>query len=176
MTFNDLFTCKTHNAACTWVMKLPTNFNGMTFVHKGTIYPSQDALIGIANDGGWWHIDLDKMKLKKLGSYGKGYTSSGDAFSVLGVGTYATVKKSGSLSDVLVQVDPKTGKVLKDLGSIGATNLWGLAWWDGVFYGFSSTSNVWDINVKTGKGTNLKGFTGTKAAWWGAGVSTEAQF
>ncbi len=176
VTFGDLFTCKTTNAKCTWLMKLPTSFNGLTFVHKGTIYPAQDALIGVANDGGWYHVDYQATppKLKKLGSYGSGYTSSGDAFSVLGIGTYATVKKSGVGGDVLVRVDPKTGKVLQDLGGIGASNLWGFAWWDGVFYGFASNGAVWDIDVKTGKGKQLSGFTIPKAAWWGAGVSTEA--
>tara|TARA_B100001094_G_scaffold309505_1_gene343215 strand:+ start:141 stop:1460 length:1320 start_codon:yes stop_codon:yes gene_type:complete len=175
VTFTDLFKCKTQTASCSWVMKLPTQFNGLTFVHKGTVYPSQDALIGIANNGGWWHIDLINNKVIKLGSYGSGYSSSGDAFSVLGVGTYATVKKSGVSEDVLVKVNPKTGKVISDLGVIGANNLWGLAWWGGVFYGFSSNTNVWEIDEKSGKGKSLQGFSGSKAPWWGAGVSTEAQ-
>ena len=174
VTFGDLFVCKSNTAKCSWIMKLPTSFNGLTFVHKGTIFPNHDALIGVANDGGWWHVDYQAAKLTKLGSYGSGYTSSGDAFSVLGVGTFATVVKSGSSGDHLVSVDPKTGKVLKDFGSIGASGLWGFAWWDGVFYGFASNGTVWNINITTGKGSQVSGFTIPKAAWWGAGVSTEA--
>ncbi|MCO4762180.1 MAG: hypothetical protein KC502_11790 [Myxococcales bacterium] len=176
VTFGDLFVCKTTNAKCTWLMKLPTSFNGLTFVHKGTIYKEEDALIGVANDGGWYHVDYkaNPPKLKKLGSYGTGYTSSGDAFSVLGVGTFATVKKSGVSGDALVQVDPKTGKVLKNFGAIGASSLYGFAWWDGVFYGFASNGSVWDVDIKTGKGKKLTGFTIPKVSWWGAGVSTEA--
>lgn len=174
VTFSNLFVCKSDTAKCTWLMQLPTSFNGLTFVHKGTIYPNHDALIGIANDGGWWHVDYQQNKLKKLGSYGSGYTSSGDAFSVLGVGTFATVKKSGKAGDHLVRVNPKTGKVLQDYGAISASNLWGFAWADGVFYGFGSNGQVWDVNVKTGKGKPLTGFSIPKVSWWGAGVSTEA--
>ncbi len=176
VTFNNLFTCATANATCKWLMSLPTSFNGMTFVPIGTVYKDKEALIGIANNGGWYRVDYQAAKpgLKLLGSYGAGYSSSGDAFSVLGVGTFATVKAPGVSGDALVKVDPKTGKVIQNLGAIGASNLYGFAWWDGVFYGFASSGQVWDINVTTGKGKLLSGFNIPKVSWWGAGVSTEA--
>ena len=178
VTFNDLFTCTTFNAACTWLMKLPTSFNGMTFVPMGTVYKDKEALIGIANNGGWHQIDFQAAvpTIKQLGSYGAGYTSSGDAFSVLGIGTFATVNKTGVSGDVLVEVEPTTGKVIKDLGAIGGSALYGFAWWDGVFYGFASSGQVWDVDVATGKGKQLSGFNIPKVSWWGAGVSTEAAF
>lgn len=175
VTFGDLFVCTTATAKCSWQMKLPTSFNGLTFVPIGTVFADQEALIGIANNGGWHLIDFKAAKpsLKQLGSYGSGYTSSGDAFSVLGIGTFATVKKGGVSGDVLVKVDPKTGKVLQDLGAIGASDLYGFAWFDGVFYGFAASGQVWDIDVGTGKGKLLGGFSIPKVSWWGAGVSTE---
>ena len=174
ITFSDLFVCKTSDAKCSWVMSLPTSFNGMTFVHSGTIYPDQDALIGIANDGGWHHVQFNASppKIVKLGSYG-GYGSSGDAFSVKGVGTFATVTKAGSSSDLLVSVDPKTGKVLAEVGKTGVSGLWGVAWLDGAAYGFSSGGSVYVIDIQTGVAKPVSGVAVPKASWWGAGVSTE---
>jgi hypothetical protein len=179
VTFNDLFSCNSKTAACTWVMDLPESYNGLTFVPKGTVKKATDALIGVANSGKWTLLDFDATPptSQVLGSYGSGYTSSGDAFSVAGVGTFATVKKTGQLSDYLVEINPATGAVIKEIGATGATNLWGFAWWDGVFYGFSSNSNVYAINTTTGQATPLTtGWTVPSAAWWGAGVSTEALF
>lgn len=174
ITFGDLFVCKPSDAKCVWVMSLPTSFNGMTFVHAGTIYPDQDALIGIANDGGWHHVQFNANppKIVKLGSYG-GYGSSGDAFSVKGIGTYATVTKFGTSSDLLVSVDPKTGKVLAEVGPTGVSGLWGVAWLDGSAYGFSSTGSVYTIDIQTGAAKSVTGVTVPSASWWGAGVSTE---
>ncbi len=176
ITYTDLFTCKTSNAACTWLMTLPQSFNGMTFVHSGTIYPDQDALIGIANSGGWYHVQYaaSPPAVVQLGSYGSGYGSSGDAFSVKGIGTFATATKLGSPSDVLVKVDPMTGKVLSEVGATGVYGLWGVAWWQGVAYGFSSGGTIYEIDLKTGKAKSLSGFQMPSASWWGAGVSTEA--
>lgn len=176
ITYTDLFTCKASTAACTWIMTLPQSFNGMTFVHSGTIYPDQDALIGIANSGGWYHVQYaaSPPAVVQLGSYGFPYGSSGDAFSVKGIGTFATATKVGSFSDVLVEIEPKTGKVLKEVGATGVSGLWGVAWWQGVAYAFSSGGTIYEIDLKTGKAAPLSGFQLPSASWWGAGVSTEA--
>ena len=176
VTFNNVFSCSHVTAKCKWLAKLPTSFNGLTFVPKGTVEPNKDALIGIGNDGSWNHIVIkgNTATVKKLGSYGSGYTSSGDAFSVKGVGTFATVVK-GAGGDKLIEVDPKTGKLIKLVGNIGASSLWGFAWSNSVFYGFSSNGKVYRIDEATGAGTPLAGITiPIGVSWWGAGVSTRA--
>ncbi len=176
ITNDDLFTCTVEGAKCTWLAALPSIFNGLTFVPKGTVSPTEDTLIGISQDGAWTQITFagSKVSLKKLGTYANGWLSSGDAFSVEGIGTYATLKGKGN-SDSLASIDPKTGKILKVIGETGAKGLYGLAWWSGVFYAFSSDSNVYTLDVSTGKASVIKGIqapTGIK--WWGAGVSTRA--
>lgn len=175
ITHDDLFECSL-TAKCKWLAALPETFNGMTFVPKGTVDPVAEALIGISEDGDWTRISIagTKVTLKKLGSYGGGWLSSGDAFSVIGIGTYATLKGK-STTDSLALVDPKTGKIQKIIGETGVKNLFGLAWWAGVFYGFSSDGNAYTLDVTSGKATKVQGIaTPQGVKWWGAGVSTRA--
>ena len=178
VTFSDLFKCDSKTAKCTWLAALPESFNGLTFVPKGTAKPNDEALIGIANSGAWNLIEVTgtSAKVTKLGSYG-GYSSSGDAFSVETIGTFATVKDANSFggTDILVQVDPKTGAVIKKIGNTGVSDLWGFAWFNGKFYGFSDDTNVYEINTTTAKATTTKAFkVPSGVQWWGAAVSTRA--
>ncbi len=178
ITDHDVFICEAATAACKWVTKLPGTgtFNGLSFVPKGTIDPGE-TLIGIGTDGSWNKIDFTgaAAKVTKLGDYGGTWLSSGDAFSVEGIGTYATLKKSTGGNDSLAQIDPKNGKIIQVIGDTGVKQLFGFAWWSGVFYGFSNDGNVYTLDVGTGKATIVKGITVPKGAqWWGAGVSTRA--
>jgi len=178
ITDHDLFDCAVATAACKWVTKLPGSgtFNGLSFVPKGTI-DAEETLIGIGTDGSWNKIDFTATaaKVTKLGDYGGTWLSSGDAFSVEGIGTYATLKKSGGNSDSLALVEPKNGKLIKVIGETGVKQLFGFAWWQGIFYGFSADGNVYTLDVDTGKATKVKGITVPAGAqWWGAGVSTRA--
>lgn len=178
VTYKDVFVCDIASAACKWLAKLPTNastFNGLTFVPKGTVDPVTDALIGISEDGSWNHVQIGggTAKIVKLGDYGGKWLSSGDSFSVEGIGTYATLK-GVSPTDSLALIDPKTGKATI-IGETGVKSLFGLAWWSGVFYAFSSDGNVYTLDVTTGKATPVKGIAiPAGAKWWGAGVSTRA--
>jgi hypothetical protein len=178
LTDHDVFECQVASADCKWLTKLPGTgtYNGLTFVPKGTVDATQDVLIGIATDGSWDRIDYNgaTAKVTKLGQYGGGWLSSGDAFSVDSVGTYATMKGKGT-SDSLALIDPKSGKILQIVGETGAKQLYGLAWWAGVFYAFSNDGNVYTLDVKSAKASIVQGITvPTGAKWWGAGVSTRA--
>lgn len=175
VTFEDLFECGIETAKCQWIAKLPSPFNALTFVPKGTIDPIADTLIGVSDEGGWNKIAIigSTVKITELGSYGGGWLSSGDAFSVDTIGTYATLKGKGK-TDALAKVDPMTGKATI-IGETGAQGLYGLAWWNGVFYAFSSNGNVYTLDVQTGKATVVAGIVVPKdVKWWGAGVSTRA--
>lgn len=177
VTFYDLFECDPKTAACNWLASLPSQFNGLTFVPVGTVKATEEALIGIENSGGWNLIEVQgaSATIKKLGSYGA-YQSSGDAFSLEKVGTYATVK-AGMFggNDKLAEVDAKTGKVTKIVGDTGVTDLWGFAWFNQVFYGFASNGGVYSVDVTNGKATKATGFSVPNGvSWWGAGVSTRA--
>ena len=176
VTYTDLFACDRLNAKCTWLAKLPQEFNGLTFIPAGLIDSDKEVLVGIAGKGSWYRIDFGSggAKLMLLGGYGGGWLSSGDAFSVVGVGTYATLKKCNACDNYLAEVDPATGAVITIIGKTGsAKGLFGLAWFQGVFYAVSSDGNVYMLDVKTATPTPVtvvKVPAGTK--WWGAGVST----
>lgn len=177
ITHDHLFKCGVDSAKCTWLAAMPQVFYGMTLVPKGTVDPNADALIGIAQSGDWVRITVaaGKVTLKTLGSFGGGWLCSGDAFSVNTVGTLATVKKASGGNDSLAEVDPKTGKVLKIIGDTGVKNLFGLAWWDQVVYGFSSDGGIYEIDTGNGKASPIKDIAAPKGLkWWGAGVSTRA--
>lgn len=176
ITHTDLFQCDRFTAKCTWSVTLPDSYNGLTYVPEGVLSATEEALVGMGEDGSWNHIQiaLGKVKIKKIGAYGGGWLSSGDAFSVFGVGTFATLKGKGD-TDTLAKIDAKTGKIEKIIGETGAIGLFGLAWWGNVFYGFSKTGEIFTLDVQTGKATKatwLKAPEGV--SWWGAGVSTRA--
>lgn len=176
VTFGDVFACDKASAACKWLATLPQSFNGLTFVPKDTAVPGKAALIGIANSGDWNLIEVagGTAKVTKLGAYG-GFSSSGDAFSVEKVGTYATVKQGFLGGDKLVEVNPATGQVIKTIGDCGVGDLWGIAWTGGVLYGFAAAGGVYAIDVKTGKASAIPGLmVPNGVSWWGAGVSTRA--
>ena len=178
VTYGDLFQCNRENGKCVWLAKLPQEFNGLTFIPEGIIDPVQEALVGIAGQGTWYHIQFagGKVTLKAIGDYGGAWLSSGDAFSVVGVGTYATLKKSNGGDNYLAEVDPKTGSIIKIIGKTGsAKGLFGLAWWAGVFYAVSNDGNIYVLDVKTGDAIKVQGVSVPKGVqWWGAGVSTRA--
>jgi len=172
ITFSQLFTCHPGKAVCTLITSLPSSFNGMTLVPKGLLKPDQDTLVGVANNGGWYQIDLTlpTATLTKLGSYGVGYSSSGDAFSIEDVGTFAAVNKTGSSTDVLVSINPLNGNVISEVGPIGTyTSVYGLAASKSSAFAFNSGGEILEVNLVDGTTTLIKD---TTHSWWGAGVTT----
>lgn len=172
ITFHDLVTCHPETAQCWKLASLPTSFNGLTLLPRaGT--SAQDALIGVSNDGGWWRLDLvgGNVQMVFLGKHGGSYTSSGDAFSIEAVGTFASVK-DGSFSgpDKLVQLNPATGAVLREvLPLTGYRSVFGLAGWADQVFAFDETGDILVISLSTASvERTIKG----GKAWWGAGVRT----
>lgn len=151
---------------------LPTSFNGLTLVPKGILDPNKDVLVGTANNGDWYRLALMNgvFMAQKIGQYGAGYTSAGDAFSIENVGTFGAVNKTGVSGTVIVEVDPATGAVQKELATLaGFSAIYGLAGWQGLILAFSSGGEVFRIHPTSGEVTNL----GDKnISWWGAGVGT----
>jgi hypothetical protein len=163
---------------CTKLATLSQEFNGLTFVPEGMIDAGKEVLIGVANSGDWYRVDVaagaTSATLTKLGAYGGSYQWAGDTVGIIDDKVYATVT-TGALggNNHVVVVDPKTGKVTKDLGDCGAGSLYGVGYWGGTLYGFSSTGELFSIDLGTGKGTKVP-ITGGPTSWWGAGVRTSA--
>jgi hypothetical protein len=172
VTFDRAYVCNPQTAQCWNLGTLPTSFNGLTFIPAGTLDPLKDSLIGIGNNGSWNHLKImnGQVMVQQLGSYGPGYTSAGDSFSIEGVGTFAAVNKGGTPGTVIVTVDPLNGKVLSELATTnGYFNVYGLAGWEGLILAFDSSGQMIRIDPVTKMVTAL----GNKnVTWWGAAVGT----
>jgi hypothetical protein len=165
-TYTDLFVCHPQTAECWHIGSLSGSYNGLTFVPIGTMDQNVDALVAISGNGDWYRLDgyiTQQLTTTLVGGYGPGYLSSGDAFSIDGVGTWAAVNGSG-----IVIVDPIDGTVGGALPNVGSS-IWGLAGWIGEVFAFDSTGRVYSINPAAGTSTQI---ADTAHGWWGAGVRT----
>ena len=155
------------------VAPLTDNFNGLTFVPAGILDPTREVLVGATNgSGSLFRINLITGVATAIGSYGGGLISSGDVVAIIGGGMYATVTEANSTEpDMLASINPVTGVATVIGTDIGYENLWGVGYWGGTLYGFSSSGQVIAINRTTGRGTLL---TTQPAQFWGAGVTTAA--
>ncbi len=167
-------------AHCT-VFKTGSYPNSLTYLPAGTLLPNSEALVGYNRDS-YVQISTQNASVTTIGNLnpgpnGQNWESSGDIVSIIGDKTYLTVKPYGATSgtDSIVEVDPKTGKIVKIIGNTGFTKLWGLGYWAGVAYGFSATGQLASIDLTTGVGTAipLKNVP-AGLSFWGAGVTTAA--
>lgn len=178
ISFDDVFVIDPHSARCWRLAALPAEFNGLTLIPREETGEAEDALVGIANDGAWWRLTLvpglpglgAQVSLTRYGGFDAGWLSSGDVFSIVGVGTFASVDTATVDRDHLVQVDPKSGSILASVGPIGSYDqVWGLAGWTGRAYGFEAGGKVLVLDLATGAIITEKDMN---LAWWGAGVRT----
>jgi hypothetical protein len=179
VTFRDAFVCNPRSAACRWLGTLPPgDNNGLTFVPPGVLDPVDDVLIGTSG-GNWYQLTLagQRYQSNALGQYdNQGSTSSGDAFSLEGVGTFASVDFRGNASyDTLVAIDPATGNIQRSIvrftgGPGDFSQVWGLAGWtDGYVYAFDGSGAVLQVDLAS---ASYRVLVQTPHAWWGAGVRT----
>ncbi|MEZ4382973.1 MAG: MopE-related protein [Nannocystaceae bacterium] len=172
ITFNDLFVCNPNDAKCYYLADLPGgSTNGLTMIPPGVLDPNDDTLVAIANSGSWHKVTLigNQAMFTQIGSYGNGYSSSGDVFSISGVGTYGATDKQGVPgADVIVEANPMNGNVVSDIATLqGYSGIYGLAGWEGKIFAFNSSGQV--ILVDPNDGTyEVVAMTGN--SWWGAGV------
>lgn len=169
-SFSNMYTCHPQTAVCTNLGSLPSSFNGLTVVPSGTLIPDEQALIGISTSGDWYHLELvgGTVSSTSIGSYGSGYTSSGDAFSIENVGTFGAVNKPGFSNDYIIQVDPASGAMVSTVAELsGFSSVYGLAGWFGTVFAFDSSGTILEVDTASGAVNVIQ--TGGPS-WWGAGV------
>jgi hypothetical protein len=176
ISFDNIFVIRPDTAQAWRIASLPQSFNGLTLIPRGLIGAVDDVLVGVSNEGGWWRLDLSftgglaQLRTTLLGNYGGGWRSSGDAFSIEGVGTFASVNNGAAAGDSLVEVDPRTGivtRVVSPLGTYG--QVWGLAGWANRAFAFDAGGDIAALDLTTGQIVDRKA---TGKSWWGAGVKT----
>ncbi|AKV00846.1 hypothetical protein AKJ09_07509 [Labilithrix luteola] len=186
VTKTQLFKIDKTTATCTAMPSAAGLYpNSLSFVPKGTIDANAEALVGY-EDADYVRIDPATGEKTKIGSLGtSGLISSGDIVSVKGGSTYLTVKPGLNCktsectkcktNDCLVEVDPVTGKLKKNWGSVEHKDVFGLSFWGGRVYGFDQTGEVFEVTFGT---TQLATAPVTMASrpdglkFWGAGSAT----
>ena len=143
-----------------------------------------EALVGYADDK-YVRVDPTTGALTQIGllnnaaSGGVTWISSGDVVSIQNGGTYLTVKAQGAGAstggDRIVQVDPKTGALMRVIGPTGSPDVLGLGYWGGIAYGFTLAGTLIQIDLMTGAGTPIP-IPGAPSdlAFYGAGTTTVA--
>lgn len=171
-TTSGLFQVDTGTAACTKIGSSGTYPNSLSFVPKGTLDPDEDALVGYQGPA-YLRIDPVTGDMKILANISP-YTSSGDLVALPDGRAYLTAQGAGC-DDCLLQIDPASGAVLSVIGDIGYSGVWGLAYWGGTTYGFTSGGAVLIIDLETGLGQPIT-YPGLPANvdFWGAGSSVAA--
>jgi hypothetical protein len=173
-TSSGLWQIDTQTAACTQIAA-GSYPNSLSFVPKGTLDPNAEALVGYV-DGDYIRIDTSTGQITNVGSIGNNLRSSGDIVSVKSGPTYLTVKGS-NCNDCLIEVDPKTGSMVKNIGSIKHTDVFGLAFWAGTVYGFDNAGDLFQVTIN-GSQIQTSPITVPNApsslSFWGAGSTTSA--
>lgn len=172
ISFDALYRCNAQTAACDHLADLDGDFNGLTVVPIGTISATDEAIVAISSAGGWYEVQVQgsTAQLVMRGTYGSGYSSAGDAYSIENLGTFAAVN-SGSGGTHLVQVDPATGKVVKEIDTIQGNAIYGLAGLGGKVYALDEGGAIFVGDVVTGQ-FSLMVPASQGQPWWGAGVTT----
>lgn len=171
-TFFGLNKIDKATAACTQVAS-GSYPNSLSFVPQGTLDPNEEALVGYVGSS-YVRIDKTTGEIQTIGQIGGGYSSSGDIVSVIGGGTYLTVT-GPNCGDCIIEVDPKTGALVKPIGPLGHSKVYGLAFWGGLAYGFDEFGLLFEVNLTTALTTNIPVSNpppGLK--FWGAGSTTAA--
>lgn len=149
--------------------------NSLSFVPVGVLDPAKEILVTY-NGGDYYRVDPTTGATKALGSLPSGYSSSGDIVSVKGGGTYVTVNGNGC-GDCLLEVDPKTGAMKKNWGSVGAAAVYGIAYWAGSVYTFDNSGKIFELSFGTSSVTATAIPIPSKPSglsFWGAGSTTSA--
>jgi hypothetical protein len=149
--------------------------NSLSFVPAGTLDPSVEALVGYEGDS---YVRIDPLTGAKttVGSIGGGLASSGDIVSVKGGGTYLTVT-GVNCKDCLIEVNPATGALVKNWGSVQHAQVFGLAFWAGKVYGFDNAGELFEVTFNGAAiATSAIAIPSkpTDLVFWGAGSTTSA--
>lgn len=173
-SFSGLYSINRDTAVCTEIAT--GNYpNSLSFVPAGVLEPSEEVLVAYRG-ADYLRIDVSTGAISNIGSIGEGFFSSGDIVSVEGGGTYLTVN-GPDCNDCLVEVNPADGSLLRNWGPLGSKNVWGLAFWGGVAYGFDNDGSAFEIIFGANSVSSVPiAFPDAPEglSFWGAGSTTIA--
>ncbi len=161
----------------------------LAFVPRGTLDPANDALVGY-DDETYLRIDVRTGAVTKVGTLNPPdasapYSASGDLIFAGANGMFLTATVPGTpadAGDAFVRFDPKTGRRVSFVGSTGYDNLFGLGYWGGRIFAFTTPGEILQIDPRTAKATLVKRIDGgpvrdgapSDPVFYGAGSTTVA--
>ncbi len=151
VSFEGLYRVDPADARLEFVCPLDERMVGLTFLADGR-------LLG-AGDGIFW-IEPNSCAKAMFVEAGQ-YETSGDIVGLPDGKLYWTVIGG----DDLVRIDPISGAT-EYIGNIGSDNLWGVGYFNGVLYGFSSSGSISEIDPNTAQIIDFHQTSGQY--WWGA--------
>lgn len=172
LSFGGVYLVDPATAATTFLSTLGGgDFNGLSFVPADMVgQTGDDVLIGTRNtDGLVFKIDPQTGASDQVGNMGNLFQSSGDLVAVAGFGTVQTTL--GAPWDVLSKLAPLTFRATAAPASTGFGQIWGVAFWKGLVFGFTREGQFVTINPTTGAATLVRS---GGPEWWGAAVTTTA--
>ena len=170
---NALYSIDPNTGACT-PLALGLQPFTLTFVPAGTVDVAEEALVAYVSSD-YYRVDRTTGALTLLKSFAiSPYLPSGDLVSVEGGGTYVSVTGVGCL-DCLLEVSPVDGTIVKNLGSIGQSQIFGLGLWAGKVYGFAGSGETYELTIGASSVTSALVTNPIKpTSWIGGGSSTRA--
>jgi len=156
----------------------------IAFVPRGTLDPANDALVGFDDDA-YLRVNLQTGVVTKVGTLNppdasSPYSAAGDLISAGANGMFLTATSPGSpgdAGDFFVRFDPKTGRRLSLVGNTGYERLFGLGYWGGRIFAFTTPGEILQVDPRTAKATLVKRVPGNDAGdpvFYGAGSTTLA--
>jgi hypothetical protein len=171
-TFDALVRIDKTTAVCTTI-QTGDYPNSLSFVPKGTLDPNEEALVGYIGSQ-YVRIDTATGNVGVVGDLGAdGLQSSGDIVSVIGGKTFLTVNGNGC-GDCLVEVDPSTGAMVKNWGSIQYPAVYGIAFWAGSVYGFNNVGKLFEVKFEQDTLSTTLITSPSGLSFYGAGSTTSA--
>jgi hypothetical protein len=171
-SYAGLYKVDRTTAACTLIQS--GNYpNSLSFVPAGTLDMNVEALVGYEGDE-YVRIDPASGNITPIGNLsGNGLVSSGDVVSVKGGASYLTVT-GVTCADCLVEIDPASGAMVKNWGSLGYESVYGIAFWAGSVYGFDAAGELFEVKFDNGVMTTALINSPPNVSFWGAGSTTSA--
>ncbi len=165
-----------NTAACT-LISYGDYPNSLSFVPEGTLDANKETLVGYSQAGNYVRIDTTTGAVTTVGTsvLTGGLESSGDIVSVIDGPTYLTVKGgSCDVYDCVVEVNPTTGAMIRNLGSCGYNSVFGVAFWAGKVYGFTSEGEIFEFHEEDDGSISTLPIPASVDQFYGAGSTTAA--
>jgi outer membrane protein assembly factor BamB len=151
----EVFTIDPETGLCRKRFDFADRLHGLTFLSDGTLVVAGERVSLVDATSG--RVIREIVGLE-------GLQTSGDIVGLPDGKLYWTVRGSNESGDRVTRIDPQTGAV-RELGETGVERLYGLAYAEGVLYGFSSDGLV--VNISPTSGDVMSQRT-LDARWWGA--------